>query len=154
MNIIFLDIDGVLNNDETLETINGACGVGDNLVQRLERIVRKTNAKIILTSSWRFDWWKDNKLEQDEFANYLDEKLAKYNLHIDDKIDYDDEYTRGEGIINYLGSLKEDVRFVIIDDESFDYEEQGLLLYFVQTLPRIGLSDKNVIDAINILNRG
>ena len=50
MKVIFLDVDGVLNSartvmsDESLET---------DLIQNLAAIVKLTNAKIILTSTWR-----------------------------------------------------------------------------------------------------
>lgn len=77
--------------------------------------------------------------------------MLKYNIRIEDKID--NELSKGLGIIDYLGDIK-DYKFVIIDDESYDYEELGMLLNFVQTSPSIGLSGKNVIDAINILKRG
>ena len=45
MKIIFLDIDGVLNNSETAAGApSGSTGIEDKLVQRLVRIVEKTIA--------------------------------------------------------------------------------------------------------------
>ena len=59
MKVIFLDIDGVLNSEEYYESfpdgefippIDPVC------VERLKRIVDRTGAKLILSSSWRGGW--------------------------------------------------------------------------------------------------
>ena len=61
MKVIFLDIDGVLNS-ETFSKDNHkvylATGeikpdVDEKAVQRLVTIIKETNAKIVLSSSWR-----------------------------------------------------------------------------------------------------
>ena len=150
MNIIFLDVDGVLNNKRTTEEIDGYVGIDDYLVSRLATIIKSTNSKVVLISSWRYNWNRFHKTAQDECANYLDQKMLKYNIHIDDKID--NSLSKGLGIIDYLGKFKE-YKFVIIDDEENDYEELGMLLNFVQTSSTYGLTEKNAIDAINILKR-
>lgn len=52
MKLIFLDIDGVLNNCETAARApSGNTGIEDKLVQRLAHIVGETDAKIILNSN-------------------------------------------------------------------------------------------------------
>ncbi len=54
--IIFLDIDGVLNNHETLAKKyrgSGIMGVDPYRVLLLNRIVEATGAEIVLSSSWR-----------------------------------------------------------------------------------------------------
>lgn len=56
---IFLDIDGVLNSEHTLdescENMNQkiASIISDQYLRNLQYIVEKTDAKIILSSSWR-----------------------------------------------------------------------------------------------------
>jgi predicted mannosyl-3-phosphoglycerate phosphatase (HAD superfamily) len=50
MKIIFLDIDGVLNNYNTLgEGLNWE----SNAVKILKRIIKETGAKVVLSSTWR-----------------------------------------------------------------------------------------------------
>lgn len=55
MKVIFLDVDGVLNNDDTFKR-------GDELeldfIRNLGILVRKTGAKVVLDSSWRLQWHK------------------------------------------------------------------------------------------------
>ena len=57
MKIIFLDVDGVLNFSEcwTRPENKGKCGkIWDNeCVAQLNRIVKETGAKIVVSSSWR-----------------------------------------------------------------------------------------------------
>lgn len=53
MKIIFLDIDGVLNNSETATRCHGAIGIDPFLVAIFNRIIFATDAKIVISSSWR-----------------------------------------------------------------------------------------------------
>ena len=64
MKVIFLDVDGVLNSmdyleenyeDYRLHPINRIC------VERLARIVRQTDARLVLSSSWRTGWSPDEE---------------------------------------------------------------------------------------------
>ncbi len=52
MKVIFLDIDGVLKDDHYDAEFQDEC------FERLKRIVDATSAIIILTSSWRINYWK------------------------------------------------------------------------------------------------
>lgn len=49
---IFLDIDGVLNSEHTWDD-NITDSISDQYLENLRHIVEKTDAKIILSSSWR-----------------------------------------------------------------------------------------------------
>lgn len=49
--IIFLDIDGVIATPETI--IRGAWGLTPECQKKLGKIIEKTNAKIVVSSSWR-----------------------------------------------------------------------------------------------------
>jgi hypothetical protein len=53
--VIFLDIDGVLNCDETPNPRNFPYIVDKKLLARFRRLVERTQAKVVLTSSWRID---------------------------------------------------------------------------------------------------
>lgn len=50
--IIFLDIDGVIATPKTV--IEGTWGLTEECQDRLEAILKATNAKIVLSSSWRY----------------------------------------------------------------------------------------------------
>ena len=77
---IFLDIDGVLNCNNTTDDCFGMTGIEDRLVQKLSTIVKVTGAEIVLTSTWRDYWEPLEKGKQDAEGVYLDCKLEKYGL--------------------------------------------------------------------------
>jgi hypothetical protein len=53
MKIVFLDIDGVLN-DSSFNPAAESSSLQAPLVARLNRILRATGAKVVLSSSWRY----------------------------------------------------------------------------------------------------
>ena len=55
MKAIFLDIDGVLNSEETDNPRNFPYFIDRRLLNRFKELVRITEAKVILSSSWRID---------------------------------------------------------------------------------------------------
>jgi hypothetical protein len=55
MKIIFLDIDGVLNCDKTPNPRKFPYIVDKKLLERLKRLLERTKAKVVLSSSWRCD---------------------------------------------------------------------------------------------------
>ena len=108
INIIFLDVDGVLNCSTTKERVNCYIGIEDKKVKLLKSLVDQTNAHLVLVSTWKV-WWHANqekKNKQDVLANYLDWALAKHNLKIIDKTYEYNPHHRGEGILFYLEALK------------------------------------------------
>lgn len=155
MKVLFLDVDGVLNNDVTTDkTPGGFTGVSYVLVERLQQIIKSTHAKIVLSSTWKEEWNKDINLCTVE-GLYLMEKLNEYDLSICDKIEDGISFYRGKQIKSYLNSHSDIMSYVILDDLEFDFDDyDDLKHHFVQTQERIGLTDKNVEDAISILNEG
>ena len=55
MKIIFLDIDGVLNCSKTPNPRKFPYVVDRKLLRRLKRLLDRTGAKVVLSSSWRYD---------------------------------------------------------------------------------------------------
>lgn len=54
MKIIFLDVDGVLNNSETTDRIDGFTGLDPLLIANFNRITAAVpDAKIVISSTWR-----------------------------------------------------------------------------------------------------
>ncbi len=76
MKYIFLDIDGVLNNENTTDlNPSGQVGVSMKQVRNLAGIVTATGAKIILTSDWKYGW--------SQSVSDFDDELRKYFVHTD-----------------------------------------------------------------------
>ena len=154
MKFIFLDIDGVLNYAKcTAKSPTGCIGIDLNKVKLLKEIVEATNAKIILTSTWKTEWCITNHIEDlSKDAQYLIKQLSQYRLGILDKTAECAWSRRGQGILDYLkNSYCES--FVILDDETFDFIECGLDRYLVKTnYFNDGLTEYHVEKAINILN--
>ena len=154
MKIIFLDIDGVMNNTKTTERCGYNTGIESKALILLKEIVDNTSAKICLISSWKEFWFKDDKQNQDEMANYLDTRMQEYGLEIWDKTN--EIQTRGKEINNFIDRLNnqgiEVERFVILDDELLDYKEENLFEDLVYTDYKIGLTKNDSQKAIHILS--
>ncbi len=156
--IIFLDVDGVLNCTSTPDKINTFTGIEDKKVLLLKKIVKKSKALIVLISTWKLNWYvtPSRKSEQDELANYLDEKLAKAGLRALGKIN-DDWVDRGEGILDYISRLEKKKihvdNFIILDDGRFDYKASHLTPNLIQTSPKTGLTEKHVKRAVEHLSK-
>ena len=155
MKVIFLDVDGVLNCQNSKTDCNGIMGVDDEKVDNLKMLVDSTKAKIVLTSSWRTGWYKDFKELQGYLADHLDRKLEKAGLFISDKTD--DAYVmRGEAITKWL-SDKAVENYIILDDEIKDYKRWGLIDRLIKTEfydDEGGLNKKKAIEAIWKLQNG
>ena len=138
MKLIFMDVDGVLNNSETAARApSGNTGIEDKLVQKLAHIVGETDAKIILTSDWKIEW-EEFEFCCSEDAKYLNRKLKKQGIKITSKT-YDehvyDTYfeDRGKGIHKFLDKVQNLETYVVIDDHIFtDFERvnnNGINIY-------------------------
>lgn len=155
MKIIFLDIDGVLNYAKcSAKSATGCLGIDDAKCKLLSEIVVQTSAKVVLTSTWKTDWMLCENIEDlPRDGYYLETKLRQHNIHIIDKTEDPAWSQRGVGIRSFLESTSLDVeQFVIIDDESFDFHQQGLASNFVKTSFTTGILPEHVEKAVNILN--
>lgn len=154
---IFLDVDGVLNNHFTKDTISGYTGIDSEKVNALAEIIERTGAELVLCSSWKDHWQKEHKEDQDEFGDYLDKKLEDAGLEIIDKT-IDCGYRRGTGIKNWLSENADpNDRWCVLDDECFaDYYYNGNFFdHLVSTEyynPDGGLQNAHVEQAVKILN--
>lgn len=121
-NIIFLDIDGVLNSDKYFDSINNKecmnpvdrimLDIDMSKVKILLEIIGKTKAKIVITSSWR----------RMKLYPYIKERLISMGLPVVGETPFI-EGRRGEEIKLYLANNYVS-NYCIIDDEVFkDYKE-------------------------------
>ena len=145
MNIIFLDIDGVLNgynrwntlgwdivckfNSERLRNwyreLTDPCGVHEKKVKLLAKIVHRTGAKVVMSSTWRHSYWKFVNGETDSIDDVkkLASLLNKYNIEVIDITPKSPKGRREDEIIAWLSRHEDEVdNFVILDDENFDLE--------------------------------
>ena len=185
-NIIFLDIDGVLNGynkwnilgwklmcltkSKTLKrwyrNFTDPCGVHERKVKRLAKIVKATNAKVVMSSSWRFGWWNTPYEKQFEDQKKLTDLLNKYNIEVIDITPYSSDGRRDKEINEWLTNHEDLVkRFVILDDERYDLEcFVGSHLVQTSSVGKgemimghdredTGLKNKHVKQAIKILRR-
>jgi hypothetical protein len=185
-NIIFLDIDGVLNGYNKWSLLGwrivsltknkrlqnwyrkwtDPCGIHESKVKRLAKIVNETNAKVVMSSSWRFGWWNTPYEEQYEDQKKLTGLLKKYNIEVIDITPKSSDGRRDKEIIYWL-SKHEDIvrRFVILDDERYDLEcfansnlvqtssvSKGQMI-MGHAREDTGLKNKHVKKAIEILRK-
>ena len=168
MKVIFLDIDGVLNNYnswrkrkeyyDTYKIIISS--IDEECVRRLSEIVRITGAKIVLSSSWRGDWANGvNNLKLEE-SKQLQKLFDKYNIEIvgitpclPKSNNPNERYTswRENEIKYYLETHLEIDNYCVIDDEDFDLK--SLQENLIKINSEYGIEDKHVEKAIQILNQ-
>ena len=137
MKVIFLDIDGVLNSKQDrfswdIET--------DIHFIRLKRIVEKTEAQIVLSSSWRMG---------NSGRDIVHKRLQQFGMDFIDVTPIFSVQHRGREIADWL-SRHEVESFVILDDEG-DMDE--LVDHLVKTDMNVGLQDNDVDKAISLLRQ-
>lgn len=154
MKVVFLDVDGVLNNSRTnSKTPEGFVGISNTLLDRFAHFVKETNAKIVLTSTWKEEWDKNPKMCAPDGA-YLARKLRQKGVHILDKTDESSTgaANRGAAIKLYLESHPEIKEFVVLDDNEFDfYKYPEIAERFVHTNGVEGFTNLDMEKATAIL---
>ena len=176
MKVLFLDIDGVLNSENWLgyrlyciknnmfnEVINFVntnderikyklSMIDDRAIANLNRIIEETGCKVVLSSSWRSSIESENIFTQ----NLLKLKGFKYEFYdVTPRLWFSDfSIRRGEEIKFWLDkeSEKHEIEsFVILDDDSDMLPEQ--MNNFIHVDGQVGLTDRDVLTAIKILNK-
>ena len=155
MKIIFLDIDGVLNS-EMYEWSRGEDRADNRIdlsrVRLLKDIVSATDAKIVLSSTWRLDWDKSPELCGED-GEYINQCLAQYGLFIIDKTPFNSMIDdRRREILTWLSHHRGEVEsFVILDDINCGWGDLDRRV--VVTDPYgYGLNEEHVKKAIKLLN--
>lgn len=137
--VLFLDVDGVLNNTASL-----AEGV-DLLPEKvllIRHICEQAGASIVISSTWRILFDRQT----------LHEFLRRLGLRNINVIDYTPQLRsgiRGDEIKHWLDNHPDVTNFVIIDDDSDMLDEQ--MPFFVKTHHSIGITTRDAKKAIKIL---
>lgn len=149
--IIFLDFDGVLNTEHYQDLLQyqdkpwqdeyGAF-FDPKAVKQLKRIIDATDADIVIESSWKYlgldamkELWKVRNLPG-TIIDITPSLLGK---------------NKGVEIASWLSKYaKQDIRYVIIDDEYVILDSQ--LPHFILTNPYEGITEEQANRAISMLN--
>lgn len=153
MKVIFLDVDGVLNNRYTAaRSPGGYRGVSDELIRNVRKIVEETGARIVLSSDWRLI---REDPERGKDYKYLARKLLfTGRIRIFGHTDDISWSKRGQEIRTYLDHHPQITEYVVLDDNPFrDFGPCGLKDHLILTDPNKGLTQKDVQRAICILKR-
>jgi len=137
MNIIFLDIDGVLNCSKTKEFKTEKYAIDKILLKRLKNIIEKTGVSIVLSSVWRFD---------ENSCVYL----KSIGINFIDKTPNFKNKIRGYEIEAWLKEHPEVKKYAILDDDSDMLFSQKP--YFFKTSFKIGLTKEIEKDIIKYFN--
>src|SRR5712672_638718 len=113
MKIIFLDIDGVLNCKSTPNPRNFPYVVDRVLLRRLKRIVERTRAKVVLSSTWRYD-------PAGIFS------ARHWGIPFMDVTPDMPKKPRRDEILSWLKAHPKVKRFVVIDDEDDELDQLPL----------------------------
>lgn len=149
--IIFLDFDGVLNTEHYQDLLQyqgkpwqdeyGAF-FDPKAVKQLKRIIDATDADIVVESSWKYlgldamkELWEVRNLPG-TIIDITPSLLGK---------------NKGVEIASWLSKYaKQDIRYVIIDDEYVILDSQ--LPHFILTNPYEGITEEQANRAISMLN--
>ena len=143
LRLIFLDVDGVLNNRESiakpgLHTVHGPC------VEHLSRLCEATGALCVLSSTWRLVW------PLPAFEAFL--RDHGFTGRVVDRTPHLPDHERGMEIAAYLEQCRSRgypaEAFVILDD---DADMGPLLPFLVQTSTFEGLTEEAVDKATRVL---
>lgn len=114
MKVIFLDVDGVINY--------AASGPFDpTCLENLSKIVKATDAKIVLISTWRMVYGGDGTIKH-KWAVDFEHNLALFGMELYALAPYLDD-RRSVEVDKYLN--ENDVsHYLIIDDSDYDYSKK------------------------------
>lgn len=151
MKVLFLDIDGVLNGHDW-DAEAGSCYLDRECVKRLSRIVRETDAVIVISSSWRY-MVLGGTMTLDGFCYMLRTHgltaLAKVIGTTKADEEFEDRDDRAQQITAWMRGCKERIEsFVVLDDMRLN----GFGARQIQTCSRGGITDSDADRAIQTLN--
>ena len=149
MKLIIIDIDGVLNNGDTTERVRppeggSYIGIDPILMERFRTIVIKTDAHIVLSTTWRkFEFFRDHLLE----------KMGDIASRVIGDTPVLDWKSRAEEINAWISShpeIKID-KFIVIDDLGCD-DLDSFGESFIQTYYHDGLTEELMQKCIEKLS--
>ena len=165
--IIFLDIDGVLATPDYIK--DGMWALNPKKQELLAKIIDETDAKIVLSSSWRWATLEKTKEHMESKGFLFIDKLIGVTIRAYQYIDRESKIhlsiPRGVEIKQWIDTnihsengknwdkkkIGVDYNYIILDDDDDMLLEQKN--YFIHTNPITGLTEEDVQKAILILNQ-
>ena len=150
--IIFLDIDGVLN-DHTLDAESESSTLLPRCVKQFNRILIATDARVVLISAWRY--MVLNGAMTLSGMDYLlrTHGVIKGRLIGTTRLDWDTEAkterSRQVTAWRVMHDPNRNHKRLVIDNDDFGYLGEGH--HFLQTDGKIGLTTNDAEDAIKTL---
>lgn len=141
MDVIFLDFDGVINNWDHFD------GVDPKNALILKKVIEKTNARIVATTSNKYKFQNKNvNIKETGYYTYI-LKLAELGIEIHDVTPYVEQDKEKE-ILAYLKNHQYIRNFVIVDDEHISdiLKDHEVILDNYD-----GLLEEHIIPIISIL---
>lgn len=156
MNVVFFDVDGVLNSEKFLCDKQGEF-INPKNVANLKMIVDATQAKLVMTSDWR-----KQVIDKDVSKAHVREligRLADAGLEVYGATPSGDELRNKYGNYARACAVKEYVTansvegYVILDDMDMDWEIHGLDSHWINTENvLVGLTEADARNAVSIIN--
>ena len=156
MNVVFFDVDGVLNSEKFLCDKQGEF-INPKNVANLKMIVDATQAKLVMTSDWR-----KQVIDKDVSKAHVREligRLADAGLEVYGATPSGDELRNKYGSYTRACAVKEYVTansvegYVILDDMDMDWETYGLDPHWINTENvLVGLTEADARNAVSIIN--
>lgn len=164
MKIVFLDVDGVICNEATSYTY-----FDPGAMRRLNAILEATDAFIVVTSTWRLrndlddlrtlfvgggNRYRNSDLPKPEpfDPGRILDRTANLNRYKEERRKEGLIWGRGHEISEWLRTCDLDIEsYVVLDDDVADIFPH--LKQLVRCETAIGLTDDNVKEAIEVLNR-
>jgi len=150
MKIVFLDFDGVLNSLSDIAFNNGSTCFQAVYIGRLNAIVRASNAKVVVSSTWRAHHSLDELRELLGSSGFAGEIIGCTPVF---------NYERAQGLSD-IGVIRcNEIKawidafptpltsFVILDD----LDLEPLAAYQIRTDMEVGLCDHHVDEALAVL---
>jgi HAD domain in Swiss Army Knife RNA repair proteins len=113
MKVIFLDIDGVLNCDKTPNPRGFPYIVDKKLLARFKKLLQRTGAKVVLSSTWRCD-------PVGLFA------ARHYGVPFIDVCPDKPRSSRCKELLGWLKAHPKVTRYIVIDDEDDELDDLPL----------------------------
>ena len=159
--VLFLDVDGVLDIFDPDARIQKLI---PEAIERLSRLVTRTNAKIVVISDWRYgsSSYLERCSENNQYTvqcenwEHLEKALHKECISIHDVTPWDEKLgSRTEEIRAYLAANSQIYNYVILDDcFQDDYSSDlNIQAHLVQTDALKGLQDGDLVKVCEIMNR-
>ena len=160
MKVLFLDIDGVLN-DHTYNEVAGSNTIKSECVEHFNQIIAKVpDLRIVLSSAWRY-MILNGAMTKSGFRHMLQTHGVSKEINVFDVLRQDSTQVEGDkGIRDRSEKIATWVRdyeamtgridqWAALDDLALELDPE----HFVRTDGKVGLTEQDALRVIEILNR-